>query len=138
MQTRQVKGASDDDDPGSTPWARLDHVRGPDADRRRNHGHPQRLVGGRRAGHCDRRVFWSDNIEAWGWFYIIVGACLLVTGIYVFRRAAWAAMVGTIAGCIGAVLNIFWIFQYPFASLILITLNVLVAYALTTYGEDFE
>jgi hypothetical protein len=83
-------------------------------------------------------VFWNDNIEAWGWFYIIVGAGLLVTGIYVFRRAAWAAMVGTIAGCVGAVLNIFWIFRYPFASVILITLNVLVAHALTTYGKEFE
>jgi hypothetical protein len=83
-------------------------------------------------------VFWNDNIEAWGWFYLIVGACLLVTGIYVFMRAEWAALVGILAGCIGAILNLFWIFQYPFASVILITLNLVVVYALTTYGEDFD
>jgi hypothetical protein len=83
-------------------------------------------------------VFWDNNIEAWGWFYIVLGAFLVVTGIAIFRRAAWAAMVGIFAGCVGAVLNIFWIFQYPFASLVLITLNVLVVHALRTYGEDFD
>jgi hypothetical protein len=81
-------------------------------------------------------VFWNNNIEAWGWFYIILGAFLLVTGIAVLQRAAWAMMVGIIAGCIGAILNIFWLFQYPIASLILIILNIMVVHALTTYGLD--
>ena len=45
-------------------------------------------------------------------------------------------MVGIFAGCIGAVLNIFWIFQYPIASLVLIILNIMVVHALTTYGMD--
>jgi hypothetical protein len=81
-------------------------------------------------------VFWNDNIEAWGWFYIILGAFLVVTGIAILQRAAWAMMVGIIAGCIGAVLNIFWLFQYPIASLILIILNILVVHALTTYGLE--
>ena len=39
-------------------------------------------------------------------------------------------------GCIGAVLNIFWIFSYPLASILMITLNLMVVYALTTYGVD--
>jgi hypothetical protein len=81
-------------------------------------------------------VFWNNNIEAWGWFYIILGVFLLVTGIAVLQRAAWAMMVGIIAGCIGAILNIFWLFQYPIASLILIILNIMVVHALTTYGLD--
>jgi hypothetical protein len=81
-------------------------------------------------------VFWNDNIEAWGWFYIILGVVLLVTGISILRRASWAVMVGIIAGCIGAILNIFWIFQYPFASIVLIILNIMVVHALTTYGLD--
>jgi hypothetical protein len=34
------------------------------------------------------------------------------------------------------VLNIFWIFSYPLHSVLLITLNLIVVYALTTYGVD--
>ena len=39
-------------------------------------------------------------------------------------------------GVIGAAVNIFWIFSYPLASILLITLNLIVVYALTTYGVD--
>jgi hypothetical protein len=44
--------------------------------------------------------------------------------------------VGIAVGCIGAILNIFWIFTFPLASILLVTLNLIVVYALTTYGMD--
>jgi hypothetical protein len=81
-------------------------------------------------------LFWNNNLNAWGWFYLIVGIGLFVTGLYILRGAAWAYGVGIFVGCIGAVLNIFWIFTYPLASILLITLNLMVVYALTTYGMD--
>lgn len=81
-------------------------------------------------------LLWNNNLEAWGWFYLIVGICLVVTGAFIFQRAAWAFGVGIFVGCIGAILNIFWIFTYPLASILLITLNLIVVYALTTYGLD--
>jgi uncharacterized membrane protein HdeD (DUF308 family) len=81
-------------------------------------------------------VFWDDNIEAWGWFYLVVGIILLVTGIAILRRAYWATNVGIAIGCLGAIVNIFWIFQYPLASILLITLNLLVVYGLSTYTLD--
>ena len=81
-------------------------------------------------------LFWDDNLEAWGWFYLIVGIVLVVTGAFIFRGAPWASAVGIAVGCIGAILNIFWIFTFPLASILLITLNLIVVYALTTYGMD--
>jgi hypothetical protein len=80
-------------------------------------------------------VFWNNNLEAWGWFYIGVGILLFAAGIGVFSRSRWAVIVGIVAGCLGAVVNIFWIFQYPVVSLLLVLLNVLVVYGLTTYGS---
>jgi hypothetical protein len=56
--------------------------------------------------------------------------------VFIFRRAPWAYGVGVLVGVIGAVLNIFWIFSYPLASILLITLNLIVVYALTTHGVD--
>jgi hypothetical protein len=81
-------------------------------------------------------VFWDNNLEAWGWFYLIVGIIILVTGIAILRRAYWATNVGIAIGCLGAIVNIFWIFSYPLASVVLITLNLLVVYGLTTYTMD--
>ncbi|MGH3022269.1 MAG: DUF7144 family membrane protein, partial [Gaiellaceae bacterium] len=81
-------------------------------------------------------VFWDDNLEAWGWFYLCVGVVLVVTGAFILRRAPWATTAGIAIGCIGAIVNIFWIFSFPLASILLITLNLLVVYGLTTYTLD--
>jgi hypothetical protein len=81
-------------------------------------------------------IFWDNNIEAWGWFYLIVGIILLAAGIAIFNRAQWAVIVGIAAGVIAAVLNMFWVFVYPIASLIIVIVAVLVVYGLVVYGLD--
>jgi hypothetical protein len=81
-------------------------------------------------------LFWDDNIEAWGWFYLVVGIVLVVTGAFIFRRALWAMSAGVAIAAIAAVINIFWIFTYPLAAILLITLNLLVVYGLVTYGLE--
>jgi hypothetical protein len=81
-------------------------------------------------------VFWDNNLEAWGWLYLIAGIIVAVTGIFILRRAYWASNVGIAIGSLGAIINIFWVFSYPLASVVLITLNLLVVYGLTTYTMD--
>ena len=81
-------------------------------------------------------IFWDNNIEAWGWFYLVLGAILLVAGIAIFGRARWAVLVGIAAAVAGAVLNMFWVFVYPIHSLITILVCLLVAYGLSVYGLD--
>jgi hypothetical protein len=83
-------------------------------------------------------IFWDNNIEAWGWFYLIVGIVLLVVGIAVFNRAPWAVLVGIAAGVTAAVLNMFWLFVYPIHSLILVIVSVLIVYGLSVYGLNEE
>jgi hypothetical protein len=83
-------------------------------------------------------IFWDNNIEAWGWFYLIVGIILLAAGVAIFNRARWAVMVGIAAGVIAAVLNMFWVFVYPIASLIIVIVAVLVVYGLVVYGLEEE
>ena len=80
-------------------------------------------------------LFFKDNLEAWGWFYLIVGIVLIVAGFMVFQRAPWAVTVGVIVAMLGAITNMFWIFQYPIASLVIVVINVMVLYALVVYGD---
>ena len=81
-------------------------------------------------------IFWDNNLEAWGWFYLILGVILVVAGVAIFGRARWAVLVGIAVSVAAAVLNMFWIFVYPIHSLILILISVLVAYGLAVYGLD--
>jgi uncharacterized membrane protein len=80
-------------------------------------------------------LLYSENLEAWGWFYLVVGIVLVVTGFFVFQRAPWAITVGVVVAILGAVTNMFWIFQFPLASIVLVIINVLVLYALVVYGD---
>jgi hypothetical protein len=83
-------------------------------------------------------IWWDNNLEAWGWFYLILGIILVAAGIAIFNRASWAVVVGIAVAAAAAVLNMFWLFVYPIHSLILIIVSILVIYGLTTYGYDEE
>jgi hypothetical protein len=83
-------------------------------------------------------VIFENDLTGWGWFYLILGIVLVAAGFAVFRRARWAVMVGIAVGLVAATLNFFWIFAYPIAAAVVVTLNILVVYALTMYGLHDE
>jgi hypothetical protein len=84
-------------------------------------------------------LFWGDNLEAWGWLYLIVGIALVVVGAFIFKRAPWAILAGIALAFLGAIVNLFWIFSYPLVSILAITLYLLAAHGLVTYSlEELE
>jgi hypothetical protein len=82
-----------------------------------------------------RELLWySDSLQAWGWFYVATGGLLLLAGACVFGRVQWARWVGIFAASVSVVINMMWVFVFPIASLILILLGSLVIYGLAVYG----
>jgi len=69
---------------------------------------------------------------------VIVGIVVVIAGFAVFQRKSWAVTLGVIVAVIGAVTNMFWIFQYPLASIVLVIIYVMVIYALVVYGGNDE
>ncbi len=84
----------------------------------------------------DTLLFSSSNLDTWGWIYLIVGAVVLVAGILVFFRIAFAMWIGIIAALIQAFFAFFWIFSpYWPGALVIIALDMLVIFALGTSPE---
>lgn len=84
-------------------------------------------------------LFWGDNLEAWGWIYLIAGIAIVVVGAFIFKRAPWATLAGIALAFLGAIVNLFWIFSYPLVSVLAIALYLLAVYGLTTYSlEELE
>jgi hypothetical protein len=79
-------------------------------------------------------LFFQNNLDAWGWFFLLLGIAMLVAGWAVFARTHWAVLFGIAIGLLGATLNFFWIFAFPIATAVVVTLNILVVYALTMYA----
>lgn len=74
------------------------------------------------------------DTSAWGWIHLIIGIGLIVTGYFLFARAAWAAGVALGLAALSAVVNFFFIPYYPFWSILEIALAVWVIWALTRPG----
>jgi hypothetical protein len=76
------------------------------------------------------------DISTWGWVHIVLGALVVVAGLALYSGNVLARTVGVVmaAGSIGT--NFFWLPAYPIWSIIVITMNVLVIWALTVHGRD--
>jgi hypothetical protein len=84
----------------------------------------------------DTLLFSDTNLDTWGWIYVIVGALVLLAGIFVFMRSQWARWVGVFAATVQAIFAFFWLFSpYWPGALIIIAIDMLVIYGLSAYGE---
>jgi hypothetical protein len=76
------------------------------------------------------------DYTAWGWVHLLVGVLLVVSGAGVLSGNVLARAVGVVLAVLSAVLNLLFIAAYPIWSTIIITVDVLVIYALTVHGGE--
>jgi hypothetical protein len=83
-----------------------------------------------------RLLFSDNNLDTWGWIYVIVGLVVLVAGLCVFMRMQWARIIGVVAAMVQAILAFFWLFgPYWVGALVVIVVDLLVIHALMAYGD---
>lgn len=75
------------------------------------------------------------DLTAWGWITLLFGILLVVTGIGVFRRQAWAQIVAIVLVMINALTQLAFLSAYPIWSVVIIALDVLIIYALVAHSE---
>jgi hypothetical protein len=67
-----------------------------------------------------------------------MGSIVLLAGIGLFSGNILARIVGVIVASVSLVVNFFFIPVYPFWSLIVITIDALVIWALTAHGGEMR
>ena len=80
------------------------------------------------------------NIDytAWGWTHLLIGILLIAAGYAVFSGKVWGRTLGVIAAILSAIVNFAFLPAYPIWSLIIITVDVLVIYALIAHGGELR
>jgi hypothetical protein len=73
--------------------------------------------------------YYSWNPEFWGWVNMIGGAALLVSGVALFVRRAWAVYLALTLAGLNAVWTFFLVFLFPLWAILCIALDVLVIWA---------
>jgi hypothetical protein len=76
------------------------------------------------------------DLTGWGWVHVVIGVVLFLAGIGVFSGNVLARTIGVIVAAISLIANFLWLPAYPVWSLIVITIDALVIWALTAHGSE--
>lgn len=80
----------------------------------------------------------SVSYDTWGWAHLVGGAVVLAVGLGLFTGAAWARVLGVTIAMLSAIVNLVFLAAYPVWSIMMITLAVLVIYAITAHGAEIK
>jgi hypothetical protein len=83
-------------------------------------------------------VLFENDLESWGWVWLVVGIILILAGFAVVSGSRWARWVGIVAASLAAISFLPWIYYKPLWTILSVTLAVLVIYALGAYGGPRE
>lgn len=74
------------------------------------------------------------DTTAWGWIHLLLGVGLLLTGLGLFGRQAWAGVTAIFLASLSALANFFFIPYFPLWAILVIALDFWVIWALTRPG----
>jgi len=75
-----------------------------------------------------------SDLRTWGWITLIVGALLIIAAMGVFKGSGFARWFGILMAALLVIDQFMFSQAYPFWSLLMFSLGVLVIYALARYG----
>lgn len=79
-----------------------------------------------------RNYVFNMNTTGWGWIHVVLGALLLITGIFLYLDAGWAAAAGIVLAALSAVNSFFFMPYYPLWSIVVIAADAFVIWSLAT------
>jgi hypothetical protein len=84
---------------------------------------------------ADGTLYFVD-ITTWGWWNLLIGLVLILTGIALLTGASWARVVAIILAGLSAIGQLLLLPAQPWWSVIVIAIDVLIIYALTAHGRE--
>lgn len=78
------------------------------------------------------------DYNTWGWIHLTIGAVAILTGLGLIAGNMVARVVGVGIAFLSALVNLAFISAYPIWSMILITLDVIVIYAIIVHGRELK
>ncbi|MFX1756406.1 DUF7144 family membrane protein [Rhodococcus sp. As11] len=73
------------------------------------------------------------DFTAWGWIHIVLGVVMLVAGLALMSGAMWARVTAIVIAALSILANFMWLPYYPWWSILIIALDVVVIWAVSTW-----
>ena len=81
-----------------------------------------------------RNYLLKFDATTWGWIHLILGLLVAFAGWGLLSGRTWARTVAIILAVLSAIANFLFIPYYPFWSLLIITLDIFVIWAVAAHG----
>ena len=81
-----------------------------------------------------RNYLFQFDATTWGWIHLVIGLLVAFAGWGLLSGRTWARAVAITLALISAIANFAFIPYYPFWSLLIIAIDVLVIWAIAAYG----
>lgn len=76
------------------------------------------------------------DLTAFGWVHLLLGILVAVAGFFVIRGATWAIAVAVVVTSVNILTQMLMLPSYPFWSVLIIALDVLILWALVVHGKE--
>ncbi len=80
------------------------------------------------------QTFVFSGLHTWGWIMLLLGVGLLLAAFSLFSGSELARWFGIIVASVNAIGQLYYIPAYPFWSLALFTVDILIIYGLAAYA----
>jgi hypothetical protein len=75
-----------------------------------------------------------SDLNTWGWVLMITGIIQFSAAIAIFGHVEWGRWIGILTASVNAIIQLIFIPAYPFGSLALFAIDILIIYGLVAYG----
>ncbi|GAB2660501.1 hypothetical protein GCM10027068_45700 [Prescottella soli] len=76
------------------------------------------------------------DVTVWGWIHLVLGVLVAVVGGVLFTGATWARVGAVVICAVSIIVNFLWLPYYPLWAILIIALNTVVIWAVTTWHPE--
>jgi len=85
--------------------------------------------------YTENARFVFSNLNTFGWIVLILGSCQALAAFGIWAKTPGVRWVGVTVAALNAIAQLLFIDAYPFWSLALFTIDILVIYGLVAHGK---
>jgi hypothetical protein len=85
-----------------------------------------------------RNYTFQFDATSWGWIHLVIGLVVAFAGWGLLSGRTWARAAAIALAVLSAIANFLFIPYYPFWSLLIITLDIFVIWAIAAHGGDMR
>jgi hypothetical protein len=83
-----------------------------------------------------RNYLFQFDATTWGWIHLLLGLLVAFAGWGLLSGRTWARAVAITLAVLSAIANFLWLPYYPFWSLLIIVLDIVVIWAIAAHGRE--